>query len=148
MAATFYSSPRFSTYTSTIVMRMGVVCVCSWTIHDPFVYVQLIQLLYTFLRIRFHIYALYIYPIYALSIYSIYILYIRSIYTFYIYISLYLLTLRPSIYLLFLLYLLYLPSLITLLKLHSIYLYLLYSFTKPTLSPYNLLLLNTPSTYR
>ena len=148
VAATFYSSPRFSTYTSTIVMRMGAVCVCSWTIHDPFVYVQLIQLLYTFLRIRFYIYVLYTCSIHAPYIHPIYILYIHSIYTFYIYIflSIYVAALHISPT----------PTLLTLSisTNNSIkttpytYLYLPYSPTKPTLSPYNLLLLNTPSTYR
>lgn len=100
MAATFYSPPRFSTYTSTIVMRMGVVCVCSWTIHDPFVYVQLIQLLYTFLRIRFYIYVLCVHSTYTLYIRFIYISYISYIYVLYIrstHIYFYLLTLRPLI---------------------------------------------------
>lgn len=134
MAATFINQASFSTYTSTIVMRMGAVCVCSWTIHDPFVYVQLIQLLYTFLRIRSYIYVLCI-----RSMRAIYTLYIYFIYTFYLYVlyirSTYiyfcLFTLRPSIYLLLLLYLPYLLPLITLLKLHSI-----------PISTYPILLLN------
>lgn len=116
--ATFYSPPRFSTYTSTIVMRVGVVCVCSWTIHDPFVYVQLIQLLYTFLRIRSYIYVLYIRSMYALYILYIYFIYTFYIYVSHIYISVYLRC--GPLYLLLLSYPLYLPLLITLLKLHSI----------------------------
>ena len=146
MAATFINQASFSTYTSTIVMRMGVVCVCSWTIHDPFVYVQLIQLLYTFLRIRFYIYVLYIHSMCALYTRPIYILYIFYIYVLHIYISVYLRC--GPLYFLLLSYLLYLPLSITLLKLYSIPIYLPYSLAKPTLSPYNLLLLNTPSTYK
>lgn len=104
--------------------------------------------------IRFYVYVL-IYTFYTCAlhtphIHSIYTFYIYLIYTSYIYvlriyISIYLRC--GPLYFLLLSYLLYLPLLITLLKLHSISIYLLYFPTKPTLSLYNLLLLNTPSIY-